>query len=122
LKNYKLQILTIKFNVRLNLDDRAIPKIDWEPTDLSKIDLPDSVEITGNKKIVIISDANPADYNLLKMLDLFERQVSHKVERIDLNEIEIKGGCIGCLRCGNGDACFYKDEYAEAFEKVKKQM
>jgi len=109
-----------KLSINDNLEDRTIPEIHWQPTDLSKITLPKSVAKTGNKKVVIISDANPTDYNLLKMLDLFERQVSHKIERINLNEIEIKGGCVGCLRCGNGDACFYKDEYAEAFEKVKK--
>lgn len=103
-----------------NLEDRTIPAIKWEPTDLSKVTLPEDVEKKGDKKIVIISDANPTDYNLLKMLDLFERQVSYKVERIELNEIKIKGGCIGCLRCGNGDACIYKDEYAEAFETVKR--
>jgi len=109
-----------KVNLKDNLEDRRVPKIEWNPTDLSNISLPEKKEISGSKKIVIISDANPTDYNLLKMLDLFERQVSHRVIRINLNEIKIKGGCIGCLRCGNGDACFYKDEYAEAFKKVKK--
>jgi len=109
-----------KVSINDNLEDRTMPAINWQQTDLSKISLPKNVEKTGDKKIVIISDANPTDYNLLKMLDLFEVQVSHKVERIELNEIEIKGGCIGCLQCGSGGACFYKDEYAEAFEKVKK--
>jgi len=107
-------------NIYNTLEDRTISKIHYSPTDLSKIELPKSIDKTGNKKIVIINDANQNDYNLLQMLDLFERQVSHKVERIELNELNIKGGCIGCLRCESGNACFYKDEYAEAFEKVKK--
>ena len=108
-----------KVGINDNLEDRTLPKINSNPSDLSKIVLPKNIEKTGNKKIVIISDANPTDYNLLKMLDLFERQVSHKVEIIELNKIEIKGGCIGCLKCGSDGACFYKDEYAESFEIVK---
>lgn len=102
------------------IEDSTIPEIKWNTTDLSDIKIPKAVPKTGNKQIVIISDENPNDKNLIKMLDLFESQVSHPVERIKLNDTNIKGGCIGCLNCGDGDACFYKDEYAHAFEKVKK--
>jgi multimeric flavodoxin WrbA len=108
-----------KVNENNIFEDRTVPAIKWEPSDLSKITLPKVVEKTGDKKIVIVSDANPEDANLLKMIELFEIQVSHKVERIEIKDTNIKGGCIGCLRCGNGDACFYKDEYAEAFKKVQ---
>ena len=101
------------------LEDRTIPAINWIPADLQKVASPKATDKDGSKRIIIISDASPEDYNLLKMLELFERQVSFIVERIELNNIEIKGGCVGCLRCGNGDACFYKDDYADAFEKVK---
>jgi len=109
-----------KVSIKDNLEDRTLPAINWMPTDLSAITLPKYVVKNGDKKIVIISDANPEDTNLLKMLDLFEHQVSHRVERIELRNLKIKGGCIGCLKCGSGGACFYKDEYAEAFEIVKK--
>lgn len=101
------------------LEDRSIPPVKWTPTDLSTIALPTAAEKSDRKRIIIISDANPDDHNLLKMLDLFECQVSYNVERIELNDIKIKGGCIGCLKCGTGDACFYKDDYADAFQKVK---
>lgn len=100
-------------------EDRTIPLIDFKMVDLSKLILPEVVEKTGKKKIVIVSDANQEDYNLLIMLELFERQVSHHVERIEIKDINMKGGCVGCLNCGNGDPCIYKDEYAEAFERVK---
>jgi len=109
-----------KISINNNLEDRAIPAVEWKTVDLSEIHLPKKVAKTGNKNIVIISDANPTDDNLLKMLDLFDRQVSHKVAVIELRNIEMKGGCIGCLKCGSGGACFYNDEYAETFEKVKK--
>ncbi len=69
---------------------------------------------SSNKTIVVISDANPEDLNLIKMLDLFERQAPYQVTRIELNETQIKGGCIGCLKCGSGDACFYQDDYPDA--------
>ncbi len=101
------------------LEDTNIPEIKWNTTDLSRLTLPESCIKTRNKNVVIISDANREDYNLLKMIELFERLVSCKTERIDLNSIKIAGGCIGCLGCGNGDSCFYKDDYSKAFEKVQ---
>ncbi len=101
------------------LQDRVIPKVSWTPPDLSALAKPEVAPKSTDKSIVIISDANPDDQNLLTMLDLFERQSPYEVELIELGSTRIKGGCIGCLKCGDGDACFYKDEYAEAFEKVK---
>ncbi len=102
-----------------NLEDIVIPKIINESADLAEITLPTKAQKTDDKMIVIVSDASPDDYNLLKMLELFDRMVSYEVEYIKLNDIEIKGGCIGCLKCGDGSSCFYKDEYTDAFEKVK---
>jgi len=102
------------------LEDSEIPKINWNSTDLSSVVIPKALKKTGNKKIVIISDADNEDSNLVKMLMLFENQVSHPVEIIELGNTKINGGCIGCLKCGDGDACFYKDEYASAFDKVRK--
>ena len=102
-----------------NLEDKSIPKLINTSADLQDIVLPNKVEKTNDKTIVIVSDANPDDYNLLKMLEFFDRIVPYKVEYVKLNEIKIKGGCIGCLKCGDGSSCFYKDEYAEAFAKVR---
>lgn len=42
-----------------------------------------------DKTIVIVSDANPNDYNLLKMIELFDRIVSYKVAYVKLYDIEI---------------------------------
>ncbi len=101
------------------LEDRTIPEINWIAPDLRTLAMPDAVSKSQDKSIVIISDANPEDHNLITMLDLFERLSPFTVERIELGATRIKGGCIGCLKCGSGDACFYQDDYAEAFAKVK---
>lgn len=102
-----------------NLEDMSIPTIINKSVDLSEIILPKAVKKTDDITIVIVSDANPDDYNLLIMLEFFDRMVSYKIEYVKLHDIEIKGGCIGCLKCGDGASCFYKDEYADAFDKVK---
>ncbi len=109
-----------KVNENDIIEDRIISKIDWKSTDMHSIEIPKKITKTGNKKIVIVSDADVEDQNLIKMIRLFENQVSHPVEIIELGNTKIKGGCIGCLKCGDGDACFYKDEYADAFSKVRK--
>ena len=75
------------------------------------------VPITGNKRIVVISDAGPEDRNLQNMIDLFQRSVSHPVDRLDLNELRMDGGCLGCMGCGDDGVCGYKDDYAATFDQ-----
>ncbi len=82
--------------------------------------LPPAVPKSGHKRIVVVSDAGPDDHNLRYMIELFDRSVSHPVEVVELHQTKIKGGCLGCMKCGDGDPCVYKDAYAAAFEREKK--
>lgn len=68
-------------------------------------------------KVVVISDAETDDTSLLQMIDVFERSLSLDVDRIELRELRMDGGCIGCMRCTYDGVCWYKDDYAAAFEQ-----
>ena len=70
----------------------------------------------GEGRIVVVSDAGPGDHNLRRMIDVFEQSVSEPVDRIELGELRMKGGCLGCMKCCDGDACVYKDDYQAVFD------
>lgn len=82
----------------------------YEPT------LPAARSQRGDRRIVVVNDAEPGDANLARMIDVFERSVALPVDRLDLRDLRMDGGCLGCMRCGDGDPCVYDDEYEAAFQ------
>lgn len=91
-------------------------EFDYVPGDVkSKVD-------TGNKKILVLTDAEDNGTNLGRMIKRFCSSFSSEIEVVNLKKIDIKGGCLGCMQCGYDNNCAYsdKDGYAEFFNtKVK---
>jgi len=54
----------------------------------------------GDKKVTIITDSEDRETNLGRMIDRFKDSFSSEVEVINLNNLDIKGGCLGCCKCG----------------------
>lgn len=96
--------------------DVGIPPVEWTPRD-ADFPLPEVAEKSSKGKVVVISDAGPDDRSLNQMLDVFERSISLQVDRLDLRELRMDGGCIGCMRCSYDSVCWYKDDYSAAFEE-----
>jgi multimeric flavodoxin WrbA len=74
------------------------------------------------KKVLIVSDVETGQTNLQRMLDKFRAAFQEEVDTINLHDLDIKGSCIGCLRCGYDNQCTYtgKDGYIEFYnEEVK---
>ena len=69
------------------------------------------------KKIVILTDSEDDRTNLGRMIDRLRRSFSDPVEMINLNNLDIKGGCLGCIRCGHDNTCIYqdKDEFVQFY-------
>lgn len=72
---------------------------------------------TGGKRIVIITDSEDKQSNLEKMVDRFKGAFRQDIEVYNLNDINIKGGCLGCLQCSFENICLYKgkDEFVDFF-------
>ncbi len=70
----------------------------------------------GDKKIVILTHSVDKETNLGKMIDRFRQSFTRDVEVVNLNDIDIKGGCMGCLKCWYDNVCVYKDGFLELFE------
>ncbi len=82
---------------------------------ISKID-------SGDKKILILTDLEPGQKNLAGMITRLGNSFKTAPEIINLRDIDIKGGCIGCIQCGYDNSCSYgeSDGYHEFYEsKVK---
>jgi len=70
-------------------------------------------------KILLITDQEDGDYNLDKMTQTLLKSIKRTVEVINLNKIDIKGGCLGCLNCALKGKCVYNDDYESFFnEKI----
>jgi multimeric flavodoxin WrbA len=75
----------------------------------------------GNKKVTIVTDAAADDVNLLQMTDRLQESYGGRAEVVNLRDIDIKGGCLGCLRCAYDNTCAYagKDGYVDFFNRLR---
>jgi multimeric flavodoxin WrbA len=82
--------------------------------------MPSGRTATGGKKVVILSDALPAQQNLGAMVARLRDAWEGDVQVVNLHELDIKGGCQGCLRCGADYRCAYtgKDGFIDFYNEV----
>ena len=71
----------------------------------------------GDKRMLIVTDAEAHQTNLLKMIERFKASFAQEIPVVNLNNVDIKGGCLGCLHCGYDNHCAYegKDGYIEFY-------
>jgi len=65
---------------------------------------------TKNKSILVLSEDTGDSTNLGKMVNQFVKSISNGVELVNIFDIDIKGPCIGCAKCGYNHECIYKDK------------
>jgi multimeric flavodoxin WrbA len=68
-------------------------------------------------KTLIVSDCENDTSNLARMIARLKAAFLKEVEVINLRELNIKGGCLGCINCGIDNTCVYagKDDYIEFY-------
>jgi len=75
-----------------------------------------------DKKILVVTDSMDENTNLGKMIKRFCMSFSGNIDVINIYDIDIKGGCLGCILCGYDNQCAYKgkDEFIDFWnEKIK---
>jgi multimeric flavodoxin WrbA len=77
---------------------------------------------TGNQKVLVITDAEDEKTNEWKMVERFRSAFTQPVKVMNLHDLDMKGGCMGCIQCGYDNTCAWedKDGYVE-FYKTKVQ-
>jgi multimeric flavodoxin WrbA len=81
-----------------------------------------SVDVAG-KKILIMKDGQQPTGNIDAIVHSLAGNFRGDVEIVNLMDIDIKGGCLGCCKCGINNICDYqgKDGYIDFYnKKVKK--
>ena len=76
----------------------------------------------GDKKVVILTDCQKGQVNLERMVERVRQAFAGQAEVVNLHDVDIKGGCQGCIQCGFEGRCAYGsgDGYMEFFNtKVK---
>jgi len=70
------------------------------------------------KKVLILTDSTDENSNLHKMVQRFKNSFNEDVELININDVDAKGGCIACLKCGYDHQCAYdgKDGFRAFWE------
>lgn len=70
---------------------------------------------TGNKKILIIADSVDSKTNLGKMVERFRHSLSGEAEVVCFDDLDIRGGCLGCIHCSFDNVCVYRDGFSDFF-------
>jgi multimeric flavodoxin WrbA/NAD(P)H-dependent FMN reductase len=63
-----------------------------------------------DKKILFITDSVTGDGNLEKIIKRLADIFNGQKEIINVNDISISGGCLGCVNCAFDNKCVYKDK------------
>jgi len=73
---------------------------------------------TQGKKVLILTDLKDPQTNLGKMIERFKNSFMDDVKVINLHQVDIKGGCLGCIQCGYDYQCSYgnQDEYVQFYK------
>ncbi|UCD83416.1 MAG: NAD(P)H-dependent oxidoreductase [Deltaproteobacteria bacterium] len=71
---------------------------------------------SSEKRIVVLTDHQP-ETNLANMVETFKVSSKYEVEVVNLNDVSIKGPCLGCLTCVFDGVCVYKDDMKQLYEQ-----
>jgi multimeric flavodoxin WrbA len=67
-------------------------------------------KIRTDKKVIVLTDCTDPDSNLGKMIERLKSSFLNGPDVINLSDIDIKGGCLGCIQCGYDYECTYSDK------------
>lgn len=67
----------------------------------------------NSHKIILVTDNSSKKGNLKNMLETFINKCENEIVVVNLDELETKGGCLGCCRCGYDGECVYADKMTE---------
>lgn len=70
------------------------------------------------KKLVILTDDDGSSPNLAAMTDRLRENFSGSVELVNLHDVNMKGGCLGCCQCAYDNTCIYTDGYVDFFKNT----
>ena len=92
----------------LPLEDRSSP---YKPGETGK------PVNTAGRKVVVLHDARPGS-NLELMVRQITSSFGGEATVVHLDDIGMKGGCLGCIQCAFDNTCIYKDGYRSFWDNT----
>ncbi|MBP1672751.1 MAG: hypothetical protein H6Q25_566 [Bacteroidetes bacterium] len=65
----------------------------------------------STKDVVIVTDLEETDQNLINMVHYFRVHFSYKTRLINLRDFPFKSGCLGCFKCATTGNCVIPDQF-----------
>lgn len=74
----------------------------------------------NGKKAVVLHDLREGDSNLENMIERFANSLEGDIEIRNLHEEDIRGGCLGCCKCGYDNTCTWeeKDGFVDLYNNI----
>ncbi len=100
---------------------RSYMPLDYSKCVAYKNEPPKKTAQLDGKRAVIVTDSMQDGESLTDMVLHLAQSFEPQSDVIELSKIDMKGGCLGCLRCGYENICAYdgKDEVRPIYEKIK---
>ena len=76
-------------------------------------DVPTPVERERSGNVVVITDCTDENSSLYKMIARFRESLDHASRIVNISDLRIDGGCLGCFNCAVSAKCVYKDGFDE---------
>ena len=75
---------------------------------------------TSGRKILVLADADKGDTNVYDMVRRFCGCFTETVEVVNIHDMRIRGGCLGCIHCSFDNVCVYRDadDVYEVYRKM----
>ena len=89
--------------------------VDYEPLDVEQR------RVNSEQNILILTDSEKEDTNLTSMVDVYTKYSSMAVKTLNIHDVDMKNGCIGCCTCGYDNTCVQKDGFQDFFNRNLKQ-
>ncbi len=124
-ENERKRLTTFARNFFEDINSNSLTTKRYQPLNYEEFKYEPSQSIekisSQNKSIVIVTDSSDIDSNLSLMVEKFRSTLSDDIKTYNLNDIDIKGGCLGCLECGYNNVCVYldKDGFVNFYNKLK---
>jgi len=93
-----------------NIYESCIDTVSKKSLHLASI--PEVVKKRG-KDIVIITDSTKNDIYLNSMIERFQTLLPFSSRIVNLHNIRMDGGCLGCFQCAFSGKCIYHDHFDE---------
>jgi multimeric flavodoxin WrbA len=70
---------------------------------------------SNNKKIVLVTDHQAHDTGIQAMIKRFSEAYTEAIDIVNLRDMNIQGGCTGCIKCGYDNNCMYRDDFSSFY-------